>query len=440
MSRKPFAHQKRVFNRIKSQSQVALFLEMRLGKTFLTIQWATFIGAKRILVLAPLSVLATWWDELGLEGKQRCQLHGLAGGEIVKLLPSINRVAGPVWHTLTYDSCHRRPSVLEYPWDLVVLDESVAIKNPKGKIGTNLIKHFEDVPYKAILSGLPDPEGPLDLFQQFKFLYGSFMGCKNFWQWQGRHFHLNELERYVTKPGHLKEIKTATHNRAVILTRDQAGLGSRKIYETRHTPLDASTTKEYKATLKDFAYKGKETSWKLVVDTWLARIAGGPHKEKELLYLLQNQFRHEKVVIWYRFNQELFQCKRLLRSHGLGDRIRSIVGRTPPRKRAARAQWLGRKGRRILLCQAACSKFGVDLAAADTAIYYSNYYSHNIRAQSEDRIIHPTKKQPVLYLDLLTPRTIDEAAYRVLRGKKCDAVAFKQALLTEFKKAWYMKG
>ena len=40
-------------------------------------------------------------------------------------------------------------------------------------------------------------------------------------------------------------------------------------------------------------------------------------------------------------------------------------------------------------------------------VYWSNSWSRNARIQSEDRIIHPRKRYPLLYIDLVTKDSID---------------------------------
>ena len=43
------------------------------------------------------------------------------------------------------------------------------------------------------------------------------------------------------------------------------------------------------------------------------------------------------------------------------------------------------------------------------------------RAQSEDRIIHPVKQEPLLYIDLVTEGTIDEIVVDALQDKSISA-------------------
>ena len=50
-------------------------------------------------------------------------------------------------------------------------------------------------------------------------------------------------------------------------------------------------------------------------------------------------------------------------------------------------------------------------------IYYSNSYDLEIRLQSEDRAHRIGQTNKVTYIDLVSPRTIDEKILKTLRNK-----------------------
>ena len=61
--------------------------------------------------------------------------------------------------------------------------------------------------------------------------------------------------------------------------------------------------------------------------------------------------------------------------------------------------------------------YGITLTAANTVIYYSNSYDLEIRLQSEDRAHRISQSNKVTYVDIVTPKTIDEKILKALRGK-----------------------
>ena len=64
-----------------------------------------------------------------------------------------------------------------------------------------------------------------------------------------------------------------------------------------------------------------------------------------------------------------------------------------------------------------CGKFGLNLSSSSTAIYFSNGFSHEDRAQSEDRIEHTEKNEPLLFIDLVTRGSSDQRILNLLNQK-----------------------
>jgi SNF2 family DNA or RNA helicase len=62
--------------------------------------------------------------------------------------------------------------------------------------------------------------------------------------------------------------------------------------------------------------------------------------------------------------------------------------------------------------------YGLTLTAAHLVIYYSNGYSLEHRLQSEDRAHRIGQTNKVTYIDIVTPDTIDERIFKILRDKK----------------------
>jgi len=61
--------------------------------------------------------------------------------------------------------------------------------------------------------------------------------------------------------------------------------------------------------------------------------------------------------------------------------------------------------------------YGLTLTAANTVIYYSNSYDLELRLQSEDRAHRISQNNKVTYIDLMSPKTIDEKIVKSLRDK-----------------------
>lgn len=438
-----FPWQRIAYKKVKGQSRIALFMEMRLGKTPVAIRWAKdharqYGTGLRVLVAAPMSVLDDWESELLREqvSPQRIyRLDGLKQDERAEIA-----YGGAGWYLINYEGLRINDDMAEFEWDILICDESTAIRNPQAAVTKRLVREYTHVPYKAILTGDPVPEGPLNYFSQFHFLHGSFMGATNFWAFRHSKFFQNpKLEwLWTPKPGVRDEIKQYVHKRAVVMTRRQFDVGGAKTYQTRvveQTPAQRAAMKEV---ARDFAYGDKETNFATVRDVWLARIAGGfsPDKEnptqlsdakiREIIALKKGELKKQPVVIWFRFNEELWATVRALNKAGI--RAVGVDGKVKKKDRfPIRDRFM--KGMFDVICiQVKLGRFGWNLSRATTAIYYSYPYELESLAQSEDRIVHPTRKDPLLYITLVTKGSIDAEVVKLQREKKLTSRAFMRRL------------
>jgi SNF2 family DNA or RNA helicase len=62
--------------------------------------------------------------------------------------------------------------------------------------------------------------------------------------------------------------------------------------------------------------------------------------------------------------------------------------------------------------------FGITLTQATTVVYYSNNYNLELRLQSEDRAHRIGQTKSVTYVDLVSPKTVDEKIIKALRAKR----------------------
>src|SRR5690606_17681710 len=59
------------------------------------------------------------------------------------------------------------------PWDVVILDESTKVRKPKAKVTQIALQYLSQASHRAVLTGLPNPEGPEDFVTQMMFLCGG---------------------------------------------------------------------------------------------------------------------------------------------------------------------------------------------------------------------------------------------------------------------------
>lgn len=440
LDRPLYPHQQQMLTWAEPRSTIALFCQMRLGKTPVTIRWARADAA--VLVVAPMSTLSRygWSRELRLEHVTR--VHRLYD------IPNKHRpaymAATPLrgWFLINYEGLRVAPWLLQHAWSTIVLDESTKVRSPQAQITKLLARHSRHIPRRAILTGLPNPESALDYFSQFHVLDGEFLGMSNYWQFRHALFQGVGYD-WIPRRGTIDRIKEEVHHRAYVLTRAQVGIGNQKQRQVRLIPAPSVLKKHQTQVIRDFAFEHLETKWSPVQAMWLAKLAGGfsptnklvtDVKLKELVELLTTELHDESVVVWFRFNHELHAAVTRLQQKGVSTGV--IYGATTKAERSTIQEAFQDGTVRVLLVQVKCGQYGMNLSRANTAIYYSNAWDYEVRAQSEDRIEHLEKHELLLLIDLVMQGTADEAVLDALDMKAVTARAFQTRLKLNLQAIW----
>jgi SNF2 family DNA or RNA helicase len=432
-----YPHQERALAYATPRSRIFLAMEMRTGKSAVTIRWAKARRLKKVLIIAPLSTINPGWvEELEKEGIPERRIHILS--EIKKSdRLSVLRVL-PGWHLINYEYVRTNPEILDILGDGddcgIVLDECTRIRSPKAQISKVLLRETK-TEHRALLSGLPNPESVMNWFNQIVFQNGEFLGTDNYWKFRGQNFYQPRWSAWDWKPkkGAMEKIKNEVHAHVFVLTAKQAGMGSKHVYEKRVVEMNMRQRKLTTTILKDFEYEGMETKWAPVQQTWLARIAGGfspdgtenisNAKQKEVLSILKNDLpKNAQIVVWARFRSEIHSLTRFLKKNKIA--TVAMTGGTDRLKRRRLIKGFQQGKYRVIVVQEKLGMYGLNLAVADTDIYYSNLWENEVRSQCEKRIEHLTKKRPLLHIDLITRDSVDEEVVPRLREKKLKAKHF----------------
>jgi SNF2 family DNA or RNA helicase len=425
----------------KKLNHLGCFMEMRLGKTLACIRLVKKWGCNgACLVVAPITVLEAWEKELRLEGEYFTVVYGMHPDRRLAHIYAAFQKKRRHWILINYDSVRTIPIAASLDWDAVLLDESTAIKNPDARISRLMCTGFREAKHRLILSGLPSPEGEQDLFQQFKFLHGTFMSTSNFHHYRAEYFEAG-WNGWQPHPEGKRAIKEMVNKKAFMMRRQDAGINGKKIREVRTIHMSKEQKEAYETVEEEFGIwlqKDeeeilKETTHVIVQQMWLSRIAGGCDSEgvykwspkvDELLKLLKGDLSNEPVIVWFRFNSEIRAVEERLKKEGIS--YKSMMGEHSRKERVDALHWFRTSldPNRVLLCQVKLAKYGVDASVADTAIYFSMTYSCEEIAQSEERIFHPMKKSPLLYLYLVTKDTVDQDIYYAVSNKVTNSKMF----------------
>jgi hypothetical protein len=432
----------------KRRRAIPVWMSMRLGKTLAAKRWAqTRPGARHTLVVAPLAALPGWRRELLADGEPEHSIADLSTSRSGDRLEAVERAAdeGARWflvnpRKLTVTGQRTRggkpkavPSRLSLvPWDAVLFDESTTIRSPRAQVTRVAIDWLSRATYCACLSGLPNPESSQDFVTQMLFLFGEFMGHRSFWTWRQEFMRASDCGGWEVEWKARGAIRAEVRRLSFVMSKSEAGIGSRLMRETRYVSLPARVAREIRSAQRDMEIGDQLTNCVLESMTWQAQLAGGrfPHdpalhhdrKLRELVYLATGELSQEPLVVAARFTAELVAARDALERAGVSTVL--VHG-------GARGDLgLFRSGEaRALVCQPKVLQMGVDLSTSSTMICLSRWWDHEVNAQFEERTEHPSKKEPRLVVDIVAQDTIDEDVVEALSDKESEARSFTREFL-----------
>ena len=189
----PHAYQIKALEHILAHPHCALFLDMGLGKTVITLTaikaLLTTGGSHKILIIAPKRVaLTTWPDEIQKWDHARALDYSLITGGATKRLQALNSPA-PI-HIINRENipwlCKTVP---EWPYDTVIIDELSSFKNPTAQRFRALKKQLPHIRRIIGLTGTPAPNGLIDLWAQYKLIDGGQALGNTLTAYRNRWFH-----------------------------------------------------------------------------------------------------------------------------------------------------------------------------------------------------------------------------------------------------------
>lgn len=456
MRYEPHPYQAYAIDRVVTDPFVALFLEPGLGKTVITLtairelkfnRWAV----SRPLVVAPKKVAeATWASEAA-------KWDHLQGMKVVSILGSekqrINALyePGDVWvinrENIPWlvDYCRN-----DWPFDMVVLDESTSFKNSRSKRFLALKRVRPRILRLVELTGTPSPNGLPDLYAQIFLLDGgarlgrtltSFR--ENFMSQDYAHPG-QQYRTYSLLPGADQRIRDAISDICISMkTEDYLTLPD-FIENVVPVVLDKPAKKAYEKLEREMLLQvDTETitaGSAAVLNGKLLQLCGGTvytgdggvadvHSCKidaflELVERLNGE--HALVFFWYKHEQE--RIVQALAGSGLCVR----VYKGPEDERAWNAGEVD-----ILLAHPVSCGYGLNLqAGGHHCIWYTlPNWALEIFQQANKRLHRQGQQFPVISHLLITQGGVDEDVLASLQSKGDGQEALMQALKARIKQA-----
>ena len=187
MKYNPHDYQRYATEYIESHPEAAVFLDMGLGKTSITLTALNnllfdYFDVHRILVVAPLRVARnTWSDEIEKWEHLHNLTFAIAVGSEKERLEALKKEADITMINRENLQWLIEKSGQPFEYDMVVIDELSSFKNHQAKRFKALMKVRPKVKRIVGLTGTPSSNGLMDLFAEFKILdmgmrLGRFIG------------------------------------------------------------------------------------------------------------------------------------------------------------------------------------------------------------------------------------------------------------------------
>ena len=417
----------------------ALLMEMGTGKTITSIAIvgkAYLTGKiKRLLILAPKSIVAVWEDEFAKFADFPYSLSVLTGTSAKKVeqLKTIPHKGLEV-AVVNYDSISLIEKELT-AWhpDFLICDESSKIKNPIAKMSKATYRIAKLCKYRLILTGTPIQNNPLDFFSQYKVLDESIFG-KSFYAFKNEYAVLGTYNQPIGWRK-LPELVKKAHSVAFRVTKAEALDLPDMIDEIRPIALEDKVQKLYKAFVKESYMelsKGEVTATNILTRLLrLQQITGGfirPDEESERYEQISSAklnalediidtaiSENKKLVVIARFIPEIREICKMLDKKKV--KYAHICGEVKDRAAEVDA-FQNNPECMVFVGQLQTVSMGLTLTAASTMVFYSLSYNFADYSQARARIHRIGQKNNCLYIHLVVKNTVDETVLKALEQKE----------------------
>lgn len=440
-----------------NRKRVLLGDEMGTGKTVMALTAARQVGGAA-LVVCPNSMKHRWADEAAVwypeaqsfvvqgTAKQKeaaVAAAAAADGPVVVVtnwesLRTLSRVAG--YGSQKLSDSERAPGPLNgIRWDVVVADEAHRAKDPNSKQTRALWAVAGDAEYRWALTGTPVLNTPGDLWAIGRFYDPATYG-------DSRHKWHNSYVAYIETNWGPKDIGLRQDRKDLFeawfdmnfvrRTKDEVLDLPPVTYQTRTVELHQKQRTAYNRMVKDLIVAIDDgilvATDPLALLIRLSQIASAtpvvndagdvvaldtPSNKITALFEVLDELGEDRPVAVFAQSRKLVElaCSELDRK---GISTAMITGAVDPALREANVQRFQRGDARVALVTLGAGSEGINLFAADTAVFLQRSYSFGQSLQAEARIHRIGQESDhVTIIDLVSEDTVDEAVIEALRSK-----------------------
>jgi superfamily II DNA or RNA helicase len=414
--------------------------DMGLGKTIQVL--ALLLGRRRLttrdrgpsLIVAPASLLANWQSEMTRFAPtlRAIVVHPSAMGKSELEALSEERLAGMDVVITSYGFLLRAPFLRNAKWDLVILDEAQAIKNPGAK-QTRAAKQL-GAHGRIALTGTPVENRLSDLWSIFDFINPGLLGSAREFNAYSKRLAKRPHDPYgplraLVRPYVLRRLKTdptviadlpeKTEVKAYCqLTRKQAGLYEASVRELREQIAGTEGIRRRGLVLA-FLMRFKQicnhpSQWS-GDGSWDPRDSGKLARLRSLVEVIAA--KQEKVLVFTQF-REMTSPLALFLGDLFGRPGLVLHGGTQVRKRRDLVQRFQEDEMvPFFVISLKAGGSGLNLTAASHVIHFDRWWNPAVENQATDRAFRIGQKKNVLVHKFVCRGTVEEKIDQLIESK-----------------------
>jgi superfamily II DNA or RNA helicase len=420
--------------------------DMGLGKTVQVIALLTNIftlNDEKVLLVVPASLVGNWTEEIP-KFAPNLKYYVIHPQEKQDITAPLDR-GGGVYIT-TYGMLVRLEWLLQAEWDLLILDEAQAIKNP-GTKQTKTVKRVK-ARSRIALTGTPVENRLADLWSIFDFLNRGLLGsAKEFTAFtkklQERPDGYGKLKQAVA-PFILRRLKTDPKVIADLpekiemktyttLSKKQAALYGAAVAELQNK-LETSVGIERKGLVLAALIKFKQLCNhpdQYLGQTGYAENESGKYARlREICATIAA--KRERVLVFTQFKEITAPLCAFLNSIFHHEGL-VLHGETPVAKRKEIvARFQGQEYVPFMVLSIKAGGVGLNLTAANHVIHFDRWWNPAVENQATDRAFRIGQHRKVVVHKFITQGTVEEKIDQMIEAK----TQLAQQLLPGLKESW----
>jgi SNF2-related domain len=501
MKTAPYAHQVEAGRRRaaappkpSSQDVFAYLMEQGTGKTWCALQeWEEKIETRpNLLVIAKAGCYLNWVEDKTTLRPCEVRRHSSidaalfawrsGGGKRKKAeLDAFLRRTGPKVFAVNVEALSTVKSAREAceqfltsALTLMVVDEATTIKSD-SKRTAEVLRLGQLAAARRLMTGLPTPRSPLDLYYQFDFLDWHILGQRSWYAFRARYAEMkrvcmlprNDVARRLLARGvspaevqgsrddlldvakrhrvfiqaidvvtgykNLDELNALIAPYSYRILKDQCLDLPPKVYEVQAVEMTDEQARIY-ADLRDTATAQLNELTHVTATETIVRVmrlhqvlCGHvtdetgvvreiPTRKPDAVVDLLDECSG-KAIVWAAYDHDIRKLVTRLGAEFGNETVAAYWGGNRGERDGEERRWLTDPACRFMIATPAAGGYGNTWVEASTVIYYSSSDNLEHRLQSEDRCHRAGLDHRVTYYDLVVPGTVDEKIVQSMRKK-----------------------